>query len=332
MAFESEIDGRLHPSLFHVTPSGQTLPLSTLAVNVAAVLRPDERIGVLVVPTKPSNSCAFTVFAPSRLPRQVFVDEYSGRVLGSLSAVRFVLVAHGVHEASGAVMGSAAIILISSVVSGLYLWWPLKRIKVGFRGSGRRLCFDIHNSVGFFSSLFLLVFAVTGAYMAFQRLTLPATYKLTGSKPLPEDFPSTPLADANPILPDAAVRIATDFLPSAVPLWIVIPEQKTTSYLVKMRFPEDHSSNGASIVWVDQFSGKVLGAWNSRTAPLGRRMERANRDIHSGDIWGYPGRALVCFMSMSLVIQAITGPYLWWKRRRMEASAPAETAAPERLY
>jgi uncharacterized iron-regulated membrane protein len=227
-----------------------------------------------------------------------------------------VLVAHGVHEASGAVMGCAAIVLISSVVSGLYLWWPLKQIKVGFRGSVRRFSFDLHNSVGFFSSVFLLVFAATGAYMAFESLTLPATYKLTGSKPLPEDPRSTPLAGANPISPDAAVRIATDFLTAAVPLWIVIPEEKTTSYLIKMRFPEDHSSNGASIVWVDQFSGKVVGAWNSRTAPRGRRIERANRDIHSGDIWGYPSRALACLMSMSIGIQAITGPYLWWKRRR----------------
>jgi uncharacterized iron-regulated membrane protein len=314
MAFQSEIDGRLHPSLFHVTPSGQTLPLSTLAAHVRGVIRPDERVGIIVLPTRPSNSCTFTVLAAGRLPRQVFVDEYSGRVLGSLSVVRFVVVAHGIHEASGAVMGCAAIVLISSVISGLYLWWPLKRIKVGFRGSGRRLCFDLHNSVGFFSSVFLLVFAVTGAYMAFQGLTLPATYKLTGSKSLPEDFPSTPLAGANPISPDAAVRIATDFLPAAVPLWVVMPEEKTTSYLVKMRFPEDHSSNGASIVWVDQFSGKVLGAWNSRTAPLGRRIERANRDIHSGDVWGYPGKALACLMSVSLVIQATTGPYLWWKR------------------
>jgi uncharacterized iron-regulated membrane protein len=328
MAFEWEIDSRLHPSLFHVTPSGQTLPFSTLAVNATSAMRPDERVGIIVLPTKPGNSCAFTLFAPGRLPRQVFVDEYSGRVLGSLSVVRFVLIAHALHEASGAVMGCAAIILISSVVSGLCLWWPLKRIKVGFRGSGRRLCFDIHNSVGLFSSVFLLVFALTGAYLAFEGLTLPATYKLTGSKPLLEDPPSTPLAGANPISPDTAVRIATEFLPAAVPLWVVMPEEKTTSYLVKMRFPEDHSSNGASIVWIDQYSGRVLGAWNSRTAPLGRRIERANRDIHSGDLWGYPGRSLACLMSMSLVIQAITGPYLWWKRRRSRA----ETTAPERLY
>jgi uncharacterized iron-regulated membrane protein len=325
MAFESEIDSRLHPSLFHVVPLGQALPLTTLAARVAAVTRPDERVGIYVLPTKPDNSCVVTLLAPGRLPRQVFVDEYSGRVLGSLSVVRFVVVAHGLHEASGAVMGWTAIILLSSVTSGLYLWWPLKRIKIGFEGPARRVCFDLHNSAGFFSSLFLLVFGATGAYMAFESVSVPATYKLTGSQQLPGDPPSTHVPGATPISADSALRIARDFLPAAVPLWIVMPEEKTSSYLVKMRFPEDHSSNGASIVWVDQFSGKVLAAWNSRTAPVARKIERANRDLHSGDIWGYPSRVLACLMSMLLVVQAITGPYLWWKRRCAERTGRVET-------
>jgi uncharacterized iron-regulated membrane protein len=316
MAFEPDIDGMLHPSLFRVSPSGQSLPLTTLAANVAGVMRPDERIGIYILPTKPDNSCAFTLFARGRLPRQVFMDEYTGRVLGSLSVVRFVLVAHAVHEASGVVMGCASVLLISSVVSGLYLWWPLKRIKVTLQGSRRRLYFDLHNSVGFFSSLFLLVFGWTGAYMAFEGWTVPATYKITGTKPLPDDPASTPLAGVAPISPDEAVKTARNFLPAAAPLWVVIPNEKTDSYLVKMRFPEDPSSKGASIVWIDQFSGKVLSAWNSRTAPLGRKVESANRDIHSGDMWGYPGRTLACLMSMALMIQAITGPYLWWRRKR----------------
>ncbi|MGC1483734.1 MAG: PepSY-associated TM helix domain-containing protein [Candidatus Acidiferrum sp.] len=316
MAFEPEIDGWLHPSLFHVLPSAQPMPLTILSANVAARMRPDERIGIYILPTRPDKSCAFTLLGSGRLPRQVFVDEYSGRVLGSLSVVRFVLIVHAVHEASGAVMGCAAIILISSVVSGLYLWWPLKRIKVEFRSSARKLCFDAHNSVGFFSSVFLLVFAVTGTYMAFEGLTIPATYWLTGSKPLPEDPPSTPTPGAVPISADSALRVARIFLPTAVPLWVVIPGEKTTSYLVKMRFPEDHSFSGSSIVWIDQYSGKVLAAWSSRTAPLARRIEQANRNLHSGEIWGYPGRGLAAFMSMLLVIQSITGPYLWWKRRQ----------------
>lgn len=337
MAFESDIDRLLHPSLLQVTPSGEALPLTTLAAHVAGMMRPYERIENYILPRKPESSCAFTLAASGRRPRQIFVNPYTGRVLGSLSVVRFVLVAHAIHESSDMMMGCAAILLMSSVVSGIYLWWPLKRIKIALHGSRRLLYFGLHNSVGFFSSLFLLIFALTGAYMAFGNWTVPVTYKLTGSKPLPDDPPSIAVAGAASISPDRALNVARDFLPAAIPLWVVIPEEKTDAYLVKMRFPEDHSSNGASIVWVDQFSGKVLGAWDSRTAPVARKIERANRDIHSGDIWGYSGRALACLMSMALVIQAITGPYLWWRRKRNKNAKhewtrrPATTGRREQL-
>jgi uncharacterized iron-regulated membrane protein len=316
MAFESEIDHLLHPTLFRVTPGGQALPLTKLASQVVVVMQPGERIGVCVLPVKPDVAYAFTLVAPNRLPRQVFVNEYTGQVLGALSVVRFVLVAHKLHEASGTVMGTAAIVLVSSVLSGLYLWWPLKRVKIAVRGTRWQFYFDLHNSLGFFSSLFLLVFAVTGTYMAFENWTVPATYKISGTKPLQEDPVSSPLAGAGPISPDTAISVAKDFLPTAVPLWIVLPEEQTASYLVKMRFPEDHSSNGTSIVWIDQYSVKVLSAWNSRTAPLGRRVEILNRSVHTGDFWGYPGRSVACLMSLALVVQTVTGPYLWWKRRR----------------
>ena len=316
MAFESDIDQLLHPSLFQVTPVGKALPLDILAANAAATLGPDERIGIYILPVKPDLSYGFTVLAAKELPRQVFVDGYTGRVLGSLSALRFVVVVHKLHEAGGILMGCMAILLIPLVLSGLYLWWPTKQTKIGTREAGQGLCFDLHNSVGIFSSLFLLAFAVTGGYMAFEAWAVPLTYKLSGAKALPEVPLSTPRTRAGAISPERAVAIARDSLPGAVPLWIVIPQSQTASYLVKMRFPEDHSSNGSSVVWVDQYLGMARAVWNSRTAPVGRRVETLIRDIHTGDLWGYPSRTMECLISLCVVVQTITGPYLWWTRRR----------------
>jgi uncharacterized iron-regulated membrane protein len=82
-----------------------------------------------------------------------------------------------------------------------------------------------------------------------------------------------------------------------------------------MRFPEDHSSNGTSIAWVDQYSGKVLTVWNSRKAPLARKIENLNRVFHTGEFFGYPGKALAFVMSFALAIQTLTGFSLWRKHR-----------------
>ena len=323
LAFESEIDQLLHPSLFKVFPQGEPLSITTLSTNVAAAKPPGESVRLRCIASKPALSYFFLVEDKyRRLPRQVFVNQYTGRILGNVSVVRFTSVAHRLHEANGALMGCASLILAISALSGLYLWWPLKRIKIEWRGSRRRLYFDLHNSVGFFSSLFLLVFGATGAYMGLEFWTVPATYKVTGTKPQARLTSSTPQNGAAPISADEAVSIAKSSLPGAAPLWVVIPQAPTNSYLVKMRFPEDRTLNGNSAVWVDQYSGKTLTASSSRALPPAK-IESLNRAIHTGDIFGYPGRTLACFMSLALVVQTITGPYLWWTRRRQKQPRPS---------
>jgi uncharacterized iron-regulated membrane protein len=330
MAFESEIDGFFHPSLFNVVPHGEALPLRAIIPSVAAVLRPQERIQICVPSSKPTISYSFTIEGSGRLPRQIFADQYTAHVLGTLSVARFVLIMHALHEANGILMGCSAIVLILSVTSGLYLWWPQKRIKISVSWPSRLSYFDLHNSVGFMSSLFFLVFALTGVYMAFDTWTVPATYKITGSRPLRGDPPSTPQESARPVSPDYALEAAKKSLSHAIPLWIVMPQEREKPYLVKMRFPEDHSSNGTSIVWVDQYSGKVLTVWNSRTAPLGRKIQNLNRVFHTGEVLGYPGKMLACVVSFALAIQTLTGFSLWRKDRRQRIAildaTPPKTA------
>jgi uncharacterized iron-regulated membrane protein len=326
MAFESEIDCFFHPSLLNVVPHGDVLSLSAILPRIAAELRPHEHVQTCVTSAKPTNSYSFTIVGSGRLPRQIFVNQYTGQVLGTMSVVRFVLVMHALHEANGTLMGCAAVCLILSVLSGFCLWWPRKRIKISGRGSRTRFYFDIHNSVGFSTSLFLLVFALSGAYMAFDSWTVPATYRLAGTSLPEDDPPSTPLERATPVTPDYALQVAKKALSQAIPLWVVLPEERQASYLVKMKFPEDHSSNGTSIVWVDQYSGKVLTVWDSRNAPLARRIQNLNRVFHTGEILGYAGKILACIVSLALAVQTLTGFSLWRKTRRQKTSlaSPSE--------
>jgi uncharacterized iron-regulated membrane protein len=183
-------------------------------------------------------------------------------------------------------------------------------------GSVRRLSFDLHNSIGFLSSLFVFVFAATGAYMAFEPWTVPATYAITHSKPPEQNVFSTPESDVDPISLDYAATAAQDSLPDAAILWIVIPRQPRDFYLIKMRFPGDRSDTGSSEVWIDQFSGKLLEIANSRTASPGRRIESMNRIIHTGAIFGVSGKALAVLMSLMLSLQSVTGVHMWWAKRR----------------
>lgn len=319
LAFSDEIDAFLHPSVFKVAPHAHALPLTQLAASASAVLPPGDVIKVYVPSLRPDRSYWFEAF-PGHLrpPRQVFVNQYTGEVLGNLSVVHFTTMMKALHTIP-VVMGVSSVVLMFLAPSGLYLWWPMKRIGINASTNLRHFSFDLHNSLGFFSSLFLCVFAATGAYMAFERWTVPLTDAMTQSKPTHRISVSQPKAEARPISADRACSIAENALPGASILWVSIPSEPRAVYLVKMRFPEDHSDNGGSTVLIDQFSGNTLDVESTRNASPAQRVVNLSRAVHTGSIGGRTGRLLAALASLALPLQAVTGGWLWWTKRRSKS-------------
>ncbi len=320
LAFSDEIDAFLQPSVFKVAPQARQLSLTQLAANVAAVLRPGDTIAVYVPSVRPDRSYWFSVIGDHhRVPRQVFVNQYTGKVLGNLSVVRFTVIMKALHNGTA----FASIVLLFLAPSGLYLWWPLRRIGIRSSAGFRRLSFDLHNSVGFFSSLFMFGFAATGAFMALERWTVPMTIAVTQSKPVWRTVASQPKTGVRPISADLACSVAQNALPGASILWVSIPQEPRAVYLVKMRFPEDHSDNGGSAVLIDQFSGNTLDVVSTRSNSA-QRVVALNRALHTGAIGGRTGRLLAALASLTLPLQAITGASLWWSKRRKRSGSRSE--------
>jgi len=79
------------------------------------------------------------------------------------------------------VVSCAAIVLVFLVFSGIYLWWPLKRVTVNFRASLRRISFDLHNVAGLYSAVFLLVLSlavIASSMGTHSRYDLPDDWHL----------------------------------------------------------------------------------------------------------------------------------------------------------
>ena len=75
------------------------------------------------------------------------------------------------------------------------------------------------------------------------------------------------------------------------------------------------------------YTGNLLGAVSTRTAPLGFKISRMwIREIHTGDIFGWPTRFLACVMSLILPILTITGTLVWWNRNRKLLPANTDEA------
>jgi uncharacterized iron-regulated membrane protein len=205
------------------------------------------------------------------------------------------------------------LLLVFQSLSGLYLWWPLKRTTVKLSGSWRRLNFDLHHAVGFFASAFICVLCITGLVKAYGDKLQPFFDRATNSPTLTRDVPSK--AGVSTISIDEAVAAARIQLPGANLARIIPAKGKNGSWVVQMKFPDDSTVPGRSWVVIDQYSGAVLSSLDARTAPAGSKIPIVNRAIHVGGLYGVPTRILSFASGLAVLLQIVTGFIMWWRKR-----------------
>src|SRR5580704_10675809 len=156
IAFEPELDRLLHPELSYVTPTGRVLSLAEIGDAISRAYG-----GEPIVAFLPSAS----PHVPTEviLPRGIVVaNPYTGEILGVrtrgqtfLGFIRALHVRLATGDAGRNVVRWSAAALLFSISSGLYLWWPLKRVRIRSSWWSRGFWFDLHNALGIF---FLLPF------------------------------------------------------------------------------------------------------------------------------------------------------------------------------
>jgi uncharacterized iron-regulated membrane protein len=333
MAFETELADLLHARLVYVAPGAKLLSLADIGSAVSRKF-PGERVAGYAIATLPNHSYRVLLRR-----RTVFVNQYTGEILGTLPTpdpvTAFLGNVHQFHlnlllrsnPALGkTIMTWASVGMIFLGLSGLCLWWPQKRAGIDWKsraGAGsRKFWWDVHNTAGIFSLVFLVILALTGVLVGFEKRAAPIFYQITGSHPSPP--PATPEpreAGAKPISLDQAVAIARAALPGAAPFSINAPGPDGT-FQIRARFPEDLTPGGRSMVVVDGYSGKILFAQGSRTAPGGERLRTLNRAIHTGDIFGLASKIVMSLASLMAAVLWLSGAGMWWKRRKLKGIPP----------
>jgi uncharacterized iron-regulated membrane protein len=316
MAFEPEIDHWQHRALMDVTPSAQPHSLADISDALMKVF-PREKIGAFMLGDTPARAVAVSMARGT-----VYVNSYTLQVTGVRpSGADWLGTVHQMHLRltkpwGKPVVAWSGVIMVFLLLSGIYLWWPIKRGSVTTGRSPFRTWFDWHNTIGIFSVVFLLTLSLTGVFIGFDRTAIRLAYKVTGSEPA-KPIPSTVVAvpGAPQISPDRALDIARAALPGAAP-FLVSTVSATEAYSVRAHFPEDLTPGGRSRIVINSYTGDVMGIESSRTAPGGRRIEILNRAIHTGDLFGLPSKIVMSLASLMAPVQLITGIMLWSRRKR----------------
>ena len=327
LVFENEIDHWFNSNISWIQPQGTSLSLSELSVRVehqhagskvASFSMPSDERLALTIGLRPVGQGK---------PIRVAMNQYTGEELGSLDAAnQFTRKLHQFHTnlllgpSGKTITVASAMILCGLSLTGLILWWPRKIWKLSDGSAGSRMNFELHNFVGFYASIVMLLFAVTGIVIHWDNELKQFINHRNHEEDaaVPKRSISSPTSARQS--PDELLAVAVQAVPGA----------KVTSIQglgginpirITMKYPEDRTPAGRTNLYVDPANGALLSLQTSRTAPLGTRIAKLwNREIHTGDIGGWTTRIPACLASFTLPLLAITGPLIWFgrMRRRMQ--------------
>jgi uncharacterized iron-regulated membrane protein len=320
MAFEPELDRLLHPHLSYVNPGATVLTLQEIG-NAVSQKFPNEPI-VAFLPSVSPDLVSEVV-----LPRGIVsVNQYTGEVLGVRTRGQtFLGTARALHlrlatgDVGRDIMKWSGVAMLLSLASGVYLWWPVQRVRI--RGNWRRrgFWFDLHNSLGILSFLPLLMLAVTGTAIGFEDQVVSLIGKLTGASAVrASEFATRREAapGAAVITPDEAVAVAKAFMPGAIPNRVQMPAYGGV-YRVNLLNPNERIAGGQNMIAIDPYSGSVVSSTRSADLLLGKRILATTEAIHTGEIFGMPSKIIMWLASLMLPVQVISGLLMWLRRNNV---------------
>lgn len=355
LCFDKRIDAELNGDLFYRQASGSFLAPADLATKLQAE-RPDLVVTQFPLNPRPSENLKLEVQprSPDASPGfdEVFLDRSTGQIVGTrLSGpgwdrrhiVEGIFQLHSTLVAGTLgrwIMGLAALVWLISNFVGLYLtfptkkpFWPKwkKKWKIDLSSRLRRFMLELHNASG----LWLLVLASLLAYTSvamnfFNEAFTPAVQAVSPARP--SMFDAAPTRAASPPRIDFAQALGAGVSAAQADglKWKPAIERFDARYGVfGVTFTDNGVENyhllGPVTYYVDGQTGRLVERDDPYHDSFGRKLSRSLYPLHSGDVAGWFGIAIIFVLGFAIAEMCVTGFYTWWKKR--ESRKPAKRAA-----
>jgi len=348
--FQQEISSITRHDIWYVKPPSDhqlALPLSRLQSKAERVLGSEAPLTYTTTYASPKRAWEFMSYVPGdpdaltyggtiKVYKSVFLNPYTGEVTGEINYKNdFFMIIKGIHwslylnDAIGQrIVGWATFIFVILLITGIIMWWPKKwnkkhidsSFKVRWKARFKRLNYDLHNVLGFYTFIIALILGLTGLIWSFQwfNKAVYATATLS-SKPLTyPDFSSDTTAVATLSQP-------VDYAYQQIKLAYPTAKRYSTSTVHGKSAAISFSAYGheqtyydANTLYFDQGTGKRLGDVAFKNLNLGQKIIAMNYDIHVGAIGGLGGKIIAFLVSLVCASLPITGFYIWWGKKRKQ--------------
>ncbi|PWG79924.1 PepSY-associated TM helix domain-containing protein [Pararcticibacter amylolyticus] len=308
----------------------EKLPVETLIAGFRKEYPERRNPGYMVTYRDPARTVKFNSFDKKKGLRLVYMDPYTGRILKDDGTIYFFYITAHLHNSllwhgTGEwIIDIATIIFLVELITGLILWWPAKWTKttreqsfrIKWKARFRRLNYDLHNVLGFYSLTVVAILTITGLIIAFKPLAGFTVSSFGGDpshaweKKLPAFKREKQPQDLYRIIDRAfadqpwaqEARVSTYTLDSA------------GYYMFSLtRMAGLKSQDGNFPVFADRYTGATLNI--PEGAILHENIENTYWSLHMGTWMGWFGKLVTFTGGLIATSLPITGFYIWWGRR-----------------
>ncbi len=268
-------------------------------------------------------------------PKTFFVNPYTGDVEGEQggSTSEFFATMMKLHRwllmedsVGRIVVGISTIIFVFLILSGLVIWFPAKirllkqALSIKTSANWKRINHDLHNTLGFYSFLVLLIMSLTGLCWSFEwyrdglgDVLGAKVFKGRGEKPLPSTIPGEKPGKAS--LEQVVTETNKTFVYTGN-LRLSIPENDTNAIVVTKSATGFFAVSGSDKAQFDQYTGALLKTEAFSDKPLNVQIADSIKPIHTGEIFGTFSKIIyfvVCLIATSL---PVTGTFIWLNKMK----------------
>jgi uncharacterized iron-regulated membrane protein len=239
------------------------------------------------------------------------------------------------------ITGTATIFFTIGVLTGLIIWFPKKLknwkqgLKIKWDSNWKRLNHDLHNTLAFYSLIFLFLMGVTGPQWSFPWYR-EGLQKTLGTWRAPDAPREKPPRSAFP--PEGAqagniafyLEAADEALPYEGDYAITLPPDSTAAVSVTKNRTGFLAPAAGDRLTLDQYSGAVIEKDVFRDKPLNERIAGSIKALHLGDVYGMFTKILYFFACLVATTLPITGTLIWvnkLKKKKKKARKEAVQVA-----
>jgi uncharacterized iron-regulated membrane protein len=285
---------------------------------------PGERLSGVDAPTTARPTYLAYSTSGTRF-RTLLIDPVNARMLGELADTSFVRVLQDLHfdllggRTGRIVNGVGAGVLALMCVTGLVIWWPgraqwRRGLMVDVSRNWKRVNWDLHSAIGFWTFAVVLMWAVTGVYFAF-----PSAFRATVNQISPVTRvrapQSSPPDGRQPLAWRTLMDAATRRAPGQHVARVVVPSSATAAFLVQFS-PVRPTPLAAELVsvYLDQYSGVVLTPSAPPRRSAGDLVMAWVGPLHVGSFGGLGVRIAWLVLGLTPSLLFATGFLMWWTR------------------